>query len=523
VFIQGANTYFHVVIEALDVTVRSTQAESDHLYSRALAPWCYDAGDTLGTIANKNFWSCAINLELRNNTATGIGVANASHWENMARDYPTHMVNFTDAQDTSYAIVRTSDADPAADWSGQSYAISTECQPVRPDSCEWTQEWQYATSEHDPVWSFNCSSAHEGLAGEFRYFSHLTRLEKFHKHLWTNPPFGNRLSKRGRPPPRILGLAKNATLNETQDMFKNPFPWVSQLQFSREDEQSWIDAIDKDNLTFKWRTDVGRTMFVYACDSKGTFDFCEHLHFKVSRTDPATVWDVEYTIIDGKVQHLTPTLSNGSVAGMVSMIASEFVNEMTGPLGNVLDEVNRDVKSLTLAQYTKRYEIEMSKAMLTTLVAFSVPAPVDRILLRVNDVITRLPAVALWLLLSGNALFALLAVVITVCALKSASVDVHQVHLRLSSAGLAAQLFSPESAEQTAKEDSDLFHQRDLEGDSEETLLEGTARVQIHGSTLGGAKFVTISTNGPDSEDQQQRQSLSTGVSMERSLSRQTL
>ncbi|KAJ4382582.1 hypothetical protein N0V86_001804 [Didymella sp. IMI 355093] len=185
-------------------------------------------------------------------------------------------------------------------------------------------------------------------------------------------------------------------------MFKNPFPWVSQLGFSREDEQSWIDAIDKDNLTFKWRTDVGRTMFLYACDSK--------------------VWDVGYTIIDGKVQHLTPTLSNGSVAGMVSMVASEFVGEMTGPLGIMFDEVNRDVKSLTLTQYTKRYEIEMSKAMLTTLVAFSVPAPVDRILLRVNEVITRLPAVALWLLLSGNALFALLAVAITVFALKSASV-----------------------------------------------------------------------------------------------------
>lgn len=179
-----------MVIEALDVTLRSAQVQSNHLYSRALAPRCYDAGDTLGTIANTNFWSCAMELRYTNNTANNMGVVNNSHWQDIARDYPTHMVNFTDAQNISYAIAKTSDVDPAADWSGRSYATSTSCRAVSPESCVWTQDWQYADESHDPVWSFNCSSEHDGLAGEFFWKVHTTRLGKFHRWLWTNPPFG---------------------------------------------------------------------------------------------------------------------------------------------------------------------------------------------------------------------------------------------------------------------------------------------------------------------------------------------
>jgi hypothetical protein len=204
---------------------------------------------------------------------------------------------------------------------------------------------------------------------------------------------------------------------------------------------------------------------------------------------------------------------------MVSMVASEFTTVFDRPLNDVGDEANRDVNGLSLAQYTKRYEIEMSKAMLITLVAFSIPAPVDQVHLRVNEVVTRLPTVALWLLLSGNALSALLALVITVCALKSASADVLQVQLRLSSAGLAAQLFSPESAEQSAREDFDLFHQRGVAQEE----LEDTARVRIRRSPFGGAKFVTLPSNGHDTDDRYQKQGSISDTSVQRLLSRQTV
>ncbi|KAJ4404401.1 hypothetical protein N0V91_005922 [Didymella pomorum] len=161
----------------------------------------------------------------------------------------------------------------------------------------------------------------------------------------------------------------------------------------------------------------------------------------------------------------------------------------------------------------------MSKAMLITLVAFSIPAPVDQVHIRANEVVTRLPAVALWLLLSGNALSALLALVITVCALKSASADVLQVQLRLSSAGLAAQLFSPESAEQSAREDFDLFHQRGVAQEE----LEDTAQVRIRRSPFGGAKFVTLPSNGQDTDDRYQKQGSISETSVQRLLSRQTV
>lgn len=95
-FIQRANTCFNVVIEALHITLRSAQAPSNQPYSRALASRSYDAGHSLGILANTSFWSCAVDLAYTNETATGIGVVNITHWDDTTRDHPTNVVNFTD-------------------------------------------------------------------------------------------------------------------------------------------------------------------------------------------------------------------------------------------------------------------------------------------------------------------------------------------------------------------------------------------------------------------------------------------
>jgi len=164
------------------------------------------------------------------------------------------------------------------------------------------------------------------------------------------------------------------------------------------------------------------------------------------------------------------------------------VADITGVLNQAYDEVNRDIGSHTPDQFRKRYEIEMSKALLTTLGAFSIPVPVDQVQLRRNELVTRLPALALWMLFIGNALFAFLAVVITIYAFRSGSAEVHQCQIRLSFAGLASQLFSPDTAQQTAKNDFDLFHKRHSEDD---TSTPDSA-IEVHSSLSGGAMFVLV-------------------------------
>lgn len=160
----------------------------------------------------------------------------------------------------------------------------------------------------------------------------------------------------------------------------------------------------------------------------------------------------------------------------------------------------------------------MSNALLVPLIVHSVPAPVSQVQLRENKVVTRRPALALWLLTSGNALFALLAFFIAIYAFRSASTDADQVQLRLGSAGLAAQMFGTETAEQAARDDFDLFHKRDLDDEEDES----TSVVEVRNTFQGRAKFVTLSS-GRDLVDQQQKQRMFTDVSIQRLLNRRTL
>jgi hypothetical protein len=100
--------------------------------------------------------------------------------------------------------------------------------------------------------------------------------------------------------------------------------------------------------------------------------------------------------------------------------------------------------------------------------------------------VTRLAALALWAVVAGNALFALLAIALRVCALNLASAEVHQVQLRLSPAGLAVQLFETRAAEQAARDNFDLLHRRDVDDEEHGAM----PIVEIGNTPLGGAELL---------------------------------
>jgi hypothetical protein len=137
--IQGANTYFHVAIKVTNIFRRFESLPREHNYLNALAPWCHDSNDTVGTMANKNYWSCALQVSTHasNDSETYVGTANFQAQEEINQGYDYYLNNFTDAQGVTYALIAASNANSTVDWTGKSYAASTICQAIPSKSCTW--------------------------------------------------------------------------------------------------------------------------------------------------------------------------------------------------------------------------------------------------------------------------------------------------------------------------------------------------------------------------------------------------
>ncbi|KAJ4382433.1 hypothetical protein N0V86_002768 [Didymella sp. IMI 355093] len=268
---------------------------------------------------------------------------------------------------------------------------------------------------------------------------------------------------------------------------KNPFTFFSQLDIPGDDDGSYSKAFEESDLAWKWssagpQSAYVSTKFIFSCSTK--------------------VWDVEYSMSDGRVQALVAKASDSTVTGAVSMMASSYSNSFRMKMNEVYNGVNTNRTHVTPEEMTKRYELEMSKALMSGLIVNTVPVPVERAQLRGNEVVTRLPAVALWLLVSVNVLFMLLAIGLAVWGTRSSSAEVHQVQLRLSSAGLAAQLFSYQTSTLAASDDFELFH-------TDENIIEGEDQkmplVTICSSAMGGAEFVVHSTDRESNNSEQER------------------
>lgn len=165
------------------------------------------------------------------------------------------------------------------------------------------------------------------------------------------------------------------------------------------------------------------------------------------------------------------------------MSLRSFGNFANG-LNRVILETNRNYT--TPEAFTDSYALAMSKQMAVPLLVHTVPKPASVVQRRVPSVITKLPKVAFWLLVAANTAFILLGLVIPVMAIKVASPKIHQVQIRLSTAGLAAQLFHPQHARRQAGDDKRLFRENSKGGPS------GKARrVGVQCTSDGGAEFVT--------------------------------
>jgi hypothetical protein len=82
-------------------------------------------------------------------------------------------------------------------------------------------------------------------------------------------------------------------------------------------------------------------------------------------------------------------------------------------------------------------------------------------------------------------------------AIRATTPKVHQVHVRLTTAGLAAQLFDWQHARKAVKDDRKLFKENTEEKHGNTVA---TKRVTVRCSAPGGAEFVTADVLGTSLE-----------------------
>jgi hypothetical protein len=196
------------------------------------------------------------------------------------------------------------------------------------------------------------------------------------------------------------------------------------------------------------------------------------------------VWDVEASFAYKEVLSLRASKSNGSVAGIVSMPSTHSARRVIPLLSQARIEAYKDFT--TAEQFMEKYEVAMSKIYALWLTIHTVPAPVSLVQKRTTKVITKLPVLALWLLIVANLLYALLGIILTILALRASSPEVHQVYTRLTTTGLAAQLFDWKHSRGRAGRDFELFREYADTGAHEGCRK----RVGVRCTEIGGAEFV---------------------------------
>lgn len=189
------------------------------------------------------------------------------------------------------------------------------------------------------------------------------------------------------------------------------------------------------------------------------------------------VWDLTYKSTGSEITILSKAASNGTLAGIASMpgtrqigtLANIFQDESTGPLSRSSPD-----------NFISSFELGMSKAYSYPLASQLSSRPSLLTQVRSSKVVTRLPVAALWTLVAANTLYAVLGMVIAICAMRKASAEVGQVQMRLGVAGFVAALFERAQFERVVASEEALF----------ETSRKGSEKkIAVVATDEGGSSF----------------------------------
>jgi hypothetical protein len=149
----------------------------------------------------------------------------------------------------------------------------------------------------------------------------------------------------------------------------------------------------------------------------------------------------------------------------------------------VVSEVN--YLATNMDEFMQFYTRGMSRAYLSPLGAQSSPRPALLVQSRNSRIVSQVPKAALWLLVTANLLYIILAISLTVLALLVTSMDVEQLQTRLNVTGLAAQLFEGAYAGRQVRDEKELF-------EASARVDGGVKRVGVQRTRTGGTTFEVV-------------------------------
>jgi hypothetical protein len=186
-----------------------------------------------------------------------------------------------------------------------------------------------------------------------------------------------------------------------------------------------------------WKHDLLGALVLMHCKVTGkalTHMTCHHLL-------TLSVWDITYTSVASQISILSQTQSNGSIAGISSMLGTRQL----GTLANIFqDESTGPLSRSSPDNFIHSFEIGMSKAYSYPLASQLSPRHSFLVQERYVKAVTSLPVTALWFLVAANLVYALLGMVLTFWAFLKLTEEAGQAQDKFGIASLVTALFDRE-------------------------------------------------------------------------------
>jgi hypothetical protein len=254
----------------VSVTLLSEEENTSYYqYSRIVAPWCFDAENSIGTRYNKFFFGCAMN-----GTARGISEANRTMLNQIKPNLDSYISHHTDKQGVGYAVIRPAVVDSDIDWSGTSFAVSTKCSAIPHTECELGRPYDDVSLISTIRAGFECAGLNDGknISGNFTTSLHDYWFDDWHRSMTQDTPFTSS-SKWGQNQGPKLQMIDNTTIANTtakdsNSLFRNPWHWLAQIGLSW---RPWDLPPELRNNNLIWEVDGVARLFLLSCATTSRF------------------------------------------------------------------------------------------------------------------------------------------------------------------------------------------------------------------------------------------------------------
>ncbi|KAF2737825.1 hypothetical protein EJ04DRAFT_574309 [Polyplosphaeria fusca] len=432
ILIQAADTWLHITTETVPIIRLNATTKEESMFSRGLAPWCINRAEGVGTRCNNAEYA-----------QVQVGTANDSTTHTLVNDrnQETRLLNYTDAATgIDFAVLAPANVPDGIDFTASTFAVSTQCSALTREECNLTSpsssvDYRYRTFD------FDCldKSTGRNLSGTILLQTNTFRYLDFNRYIYDTAPY-----KGENGTMIIVGLDcidKDCRyLGEHDQVFKNPWYWSNMPTISTPNSDP-----EKDELVFGFENFKPNKFAIVDCNT--------------------TVFDVVYHSLAGQVSKIVNmTQSNASVAGIASMaefpgfginpqnlveVSSEYADfQLTNPNVSVKDAL-------------RYYALGMSRLFLAHIGSQSSPRGAIQAQQRSTILVSQVSKAALWCFIAANGVFVLVAIVLTMFAVRASmkNASVSQLQARLTVPGIVAELLEKPYSERSASGEMDLYRE----------------------------------------------------------------